>query len=97
MNELDKKATMKVTVRELNDSSQSRAKPSGRLVAHARAQQSEMVLLPEIPYYPWFGVTPVFEARVWQTAVASHDAWRERLVELAPAVVLGTRPVNRGG
>lgn len=97
MNEVDKKASMKVTICELNDSPEGFARDWERLVAHAQAQQSELVLLPEMPFYPWFGVTPVFEALVWQAAVAAHDAWQERLFELAPAVVLGTRPVNRGG
>ncbi len=55
------------------------------------------MLLPEMPFYPWFGASPVFEAHIWEAAVAAHDAWQERLVELAPAIVLGTRPINRGG
>jgi predicted amidohydrolase len=88
---------MKVTVCELNASPERLARDWERLVAHARAERSELVLLPEMPFCPWFGVTPVFDERVWRSAVAAHDAWAERLVELAPAVVLGTRPVERGG
>ena len=88
---------MKVTVCEMNDSPGAFARDWERLVAHVQAQQSELVLLPEMPFYPWFGITPVFEERVWQAAVAAHDDWQERLVEFAPAIVLGTRPVNRGG
>ncbi|HZS07666.1 MAG TPA: carbon-nitrogen hydrolase family protein [Blastocatellia bacterium] len=88
---------MKVTVCELNDAPEAFARDWERLVAHVGAERSELVLLPEMPFHPWFGASPVFDERVWQAALAAHDAWQERLAELAPAIVLGTRPVNRGG
>lgn len=88
---------MKVTVCELSDQSEDLERDWERLVTHVQAQQSQLILLPEMPFYPWFGITPVFEERVWQATVAAHDEWQERLIELAPAIVLGTRPVNRGG
>jgi N-carbamoylputrescine amidase len=88
---------MKVTVCELNDRADAFTCDWERLVAHLQSQQSELVLLPEMPFSPWFAVSPIFEAHVWQAAVAAHNAWQERLVELAPAIVLGTRPVNRDG
>jgi N-carbamoylputrescine amidase len=88
---------MKVTVCELNDRSDAFTCDWERLVAYVQSQQSELVLLPEMPFSPWFAASPIFEAHVWQAAVAAHDAWQGRLVELAPAIVLGTRPVNRGG
>jgi predicted amidohydrolase len=88
---------MKVTICELSDTSENLAHDWERLVIHVQAQQSQLVLLPEMPFYPWFGITPVFEESVWQAAIAAHDEWQERLIELAPAIVLGTRPINRGG
>ncbi|MDQ3699184.1 MAG: carbon-nitrogen hydrolase family protein [Gemmatimonadota bacterium] len=88
---------MKVTVCELSDRPDAFTSDWERLVAYVRSQRSELVLLPEMPFYPWFGASPVFEAHIWEAAVAAHDAWQERLVELAPAIVLGTRPINRGG
>jgi len=86
---------LKVTVCELNDGADAFARDWERLKVHVRAEQSEIVLLPEMPFFPWFALTPVFEAPTWQRAIAAHDAWQERLVELAPAAVLGTRPVDR--
>jgi N-carbamoylputrescine amidase len=86
---------MKVTVRELNDRPDELARQWEQLVAHVKNQRSELVLLPEMPFCPWFGDTPVFETAVWQSAVAAHDLWQVRLAELAPAIVLSTRPVNR--
>ena len=88
---------MRVTVCELADERDALARDWERLVAHVKAQRSELVLLPEMPFCSWFAVTPVFDESAWQSAVASHDAWQTRLEELAPAIVLGTRPVNCNG
>jgi N-carbamoylputrescine amidase len=87
---------MRVTVCELSDEPNALARDWERLVAHVKARRSELVLLPEMPFCPWFAATPVFDESVWQSVVASHDAWQTRLEELAPAIVLGTRPVNSG-
>ena len=87
---------MKVTVCELNDKPDDFACEWEQLVTHVKAQSSQLVLLPEVPFYSWFALTPAFEPDVWQSAVTAHDLWQERLSELAPAIVLGTRPVNRG-
>ena len=86
---------MKVTVCELSDNADAFAHDWERLVAHVQAHRSDLVLLPEMPFYPWFAWKPDFEMSVWQDAVAAHDQWQERLADLEPAVVLGTRPVNR--
>lgn len=56
----------------------------------------DLVLLPEMSFYPWFAFKPDFEISIWQDAVAAHDKWQDRLTELGTAIVLGTRPVNRG-
>jgi predicted amidohydrolase len=88
---------MRVTVCELNDERNAFACDWEKLVAHVKAQRSEVVLLPEMPFCSWFAITPVFDESIWQSAVAAHDAWQPRLIELAPAIVLGTRPANRGG
>lgn len=87
---------MRVTVCELNDEPKAFARDWERLVAHVKAESSDLVLLSEMPFCPWFGVTPVFDPAVWQAAVSAHDKWQARLYELAPAVVLCSRPVNSG-
>jgi predicted amidohydrolase len=88
---------MRVTVCELGDEPNAFARDWNRLVTHVKAQRSELVLLPEMPFCSWFATTPAFDERAWQSAVAAHDAWQTRLIELAPAIVLGTRPVNCDG
>ena len=85
---------MKVTVCELNADSEKLAIAWDGLVDHVKAHGSDLVLLPEMPFYPWFGASPDFNEKVWQLSVAAHDLWQERLIDLAPAVVLSTRPVN---
>jgi N-carbamoylputrescine amidase len=88
---------MKVTVCELNDRVEGFARDWDRLVANVQEHRSDLVLLPEMPFCPWFAWRPDFEMSIWQDAVAAHDRWQERLTELGPAIVLGTRPVNRAG
>jgi predicted amidohydrolase len=91
------KTAMKVTVCELGDGPDDFARDWEQLVAHVKAEASELVLLPEMPFSAWFAASPRFDPAVWETAVADHDAWLARLPELAPAAVLGSRPVNQDG
>jgi N-carbamoylputrescine amidase len=86
---------MKVTVCELSDSVEGFACDWDRLVAHVQEHRSDLVLLPEMPFCPWFAWRPDFDISIWQDAVAAHDEFQERVIELKPAVVLGTRPVHR--
>jgi N-carbamoylputrescine amidase len=65
------------------------------LAAHVKAEASDLVLLPEMPFCTWFPRLAQFEAETWGEALAAHDRWLERLAELAPAAVLGSRPVER--
>ncbi|MFQ5407158.1 MAG: carbon-nitrogen hydrolase family protein [Anaerolineales bacterium] len=87
---------MRVTVCELNDEPNDLARDWEALAAHCRAARSELVLLPEMCFAPWFARTKEVDSSVWEAAVAAHDAWLPRLGELAPAAVLGSRPVNAG-
>jgi N-carbamoylputrescine amidase len=87
---------MKVTVCELHDDRTAFAAEWQQLVAHMRAEGSEFVLLPEMPFCQWFADSRSFDATVWEAAVNAHDEWEHRLRELAPAVVAASRPVDFG-
>ncbi len=87
---------MNVTVCQLHDEPEAFTRDWDELVQHVRDTAGDLVLLPEMPFYPWFGRTRTFDPGVWQAAVAAHDSWQTRLSELAPAVVISTRPVNLG-
>lgn len=88
---------LKVTVTQMSHEPERFAQEWEQLVAHVHKEQSQLVLLPEMPFSPWFGSSPDFDPARWQAAVAMHDQWMQRLPELAPALVLGSRPINRNG
>jgi N-carbamoylputrescine amidase len=87
---------MKVTVCQLHDDYGAREREWQQLCAHVRSQASDLVLLPEMPFYPWFAVSRTFDPARWAAAVEAHTAWERRLTELAPAVVVATRPIDFG-
>lgn len=94
---------MKVTVCELPDDRASFAPAWEELIAYVKEQQSELLLLPEVPFSSWFGRTPQFDAHIWQKEQNEHDVMMKRLPQLSPAVVAGThlvteeeRRLNRG-
>ena len=64
-----------------------------RLVETVTGEQSDLVLLPEMPFFPWIAATPPFEVEKWEASVEEHERWLQRLSDLAPAVVLASRPV----
>jgi N-carbamoylputrescine amidase len=63
---------------------------------HVSEQQSALVLLPELPFAPWFAFDKNFDAGAWADVMSAHRDWDARLGELAPAAVIATRPVERG-
>lgn len=85
---------MKVTVCQLRNDPDGLAADWEKLVAHVQAAGSDLVLLPEMPFYPWPFLRQTFGPTVWRAAVAAHDRWQTRLPELAPAAVAGSRPVE---
>ena len=86
--------SLRVTVCELSNDPAELERDWAGLIAHVRSLSSDLVLLPEMPFAPWFAVTRRFEPDVWRAAVAAHEAWMERLTDLAPAAVVGSRPIN---
>lgn len=87
---------MRVTVCQLPDDPRAFENSWKQLVAHARAARSELVVLPEMPFHPWFATTRRFDAGIWRSVMAAHDAWEKRLPELSPAAVIGSRPIEFG-
>jgi predicted amidohydrolase len=87
---------MKITACQLHNGRETFAADWDGLVRHVKAQRSDLVLLPEMPFFPWFAGPREFDASVWRAAVAAHDMWEKRLSELRPAVVFATRPIDFG-
>ena len=88
---------MKVTVCQLDDRPKKLVKDWEFLVNHVQKSHSDLVLLPEMPFYPWFATRRDYNADIWEASISTHDRWMRKLSELAPALVLGSRPVNLGG
>ena len=88
---------MKVTVCELSDDRKAFGRDWVGLKKHVRSQSSDLVLLPEMPFHTWFCAPPKPDPEVWKEAVGEHRRWMERLPELGAKVVLGSRPVDKGG
>jgi N-carbamoylputrescine amidase len=88
---------MKITVCELPNDPDDLAHAWARLVEHVARNDSNLVLLPEMPFYRWLSQSREVDPDQWRRAVDSHDRWISRLEELSPATVLSTRPVIDGG
>lgn len=88
---------MKVTVCELRNEPEWLAAEWPRLVSHVRERQSDLLLLPEMPFAPWMMLERPFDPSAWAAAVAAHDRGIARLHELHPAVVIGSRPTTTMG
>jgi predicted amidohydrolase len=88
-------SVMKVTVCELSDNQSELASEWRALVAHVRASHSNLVVLPEMPFHPWWMSEAKVNAETWNAAVASHRDWQTRLAELRATCILGSFPANR--
>ncbi len=84
---------MKITVCELPDILDEQTWSA--LVAHVREHQSELVLLPEMPFHPWLMASDQVDEEQWERAVKAHGL--ERIDGLFPAIVIGTRPIRFDG
>jgi len=63
---------------------------------HVRMADSQLVLLPEMCFAPWFCTRPVPDETCWRDVVDSHDQWLRRLPELDAETIVGTAPRTLG-
>jgi N-carbamoylputrescine amidase len=87
---------MRATVCELPNEPAELKSAWDALVAHVRSRASDLVLLPEMPFYRWLPHTRDVRESEWLAAVRAHDEWMMRLDETG-AMVIGTRPVLDNG
>ena len=64
------------------------------LMRHIGEQGSDLVVLPELAFAPWFAAEMPGDDALWTPSARAHTQWMERLPELR-APVIGTRPVDR--
>ena len=88
---------MKLTVCELPNDSDDFGGAWESLVDHVGTNRSDLILLPEMPFYRWLSQTNDVDPAEWERAVQAHDEWIGRFNQLAPATVISSRPViDRG-
>lgn len=88
---------VRITVCETRDDAAGFAADFEALAAHVRAAGSEVVLLPELPFFPWPFARREVDEGVWDEAIRAHQRWLERLGELGGATVLGSLPTRDNG
>jgi N-carbamoylputrescine amidase len=88
--------TMKITVCQLGDETTEFRVSWDLLVDHAQKQNPDLILLPEMAFFPWFSKIPRFDPSVWKEAVEAHEESSQLIQELSSSCVLGTRPLNTG-
>ena len=88
---------MRLTVCEMPNETADFAHAWEALAEHVGDRKSDLVLLPEMPFYRWLSQTDDIDPVEWTKSVRVHDEWITRLDELAPATVISTRPVVEDG
>ena len=88
---------MNLTVCELPHDPDQRADAWQGLVEHCTANESDVVVLPEMPFSVWLAATKEIDPTRWADAVAEHEEWMERFSELGATTVLGAQPIVAEG
>lgn len=85
---------MKVTVCELPNNWTETDSYWNRLIGHLKEKNSDLLLLPEMPFYEWITRIENPDPSIWQKAVISHEQWIERLEELPVQTIVASRPIQ---
>ena len=86
---------MKVTVCEIRNTPADLERDWQGLVNHVKSESSDLVLLPEMLFFPWIARTNQVDPKIWKASVKAHDQWMSRLPDLGSSTVIGSRPVIR--
>ncbi len=68
-----------------------------QLAAHLEAEKSDLLLLPEMPFFEWIARDKHPDHRLWDMAVKSHEDWITRLGELPVETIAASRPITTSG
>jgi len=88
---------MKVTVCQLSDDRQQFAKDWEALMAHCQHEETGLLLLPEMPFYPWFAHQKEVNEATKQEAIQAHEARLPRFDVLENTVIAYSKPEMRNG
>lgn len=83
---------MNVTVCELPNNWTTNPVYWERLIDHLKSESSDLLLLPEMPFFEWITRSKEKDIVVWEEAITAHDQWISRLEELPVETIIGSRP-----
>lgn len=87
---------MKVTVSQLSNDIKQFEKEWEELKVHCKLNKSELILLPEMPFYSWIAHQPEINNTQKIAAVQAHEKWLQRIEELGDAIVAYSKPIIEG-
>lgn len=67
------------------------------LARHVADHESDLLLLPEMPFSRWLAAEYTVVPEQWTEAVEQASEWLALLPDLAPTMVVGTRPAVKAG
>lgn len=83
---------LRVTVVQLNNNSERQIDDLSALVEHLGVEESQFLLLPEMPFFNWLAADPEPDTKKWQSAVDAHNIQIQQLARLGVETILSTRP-----
>ena len=87
---------MKVTVCELSNNPEQLEEDWKNLVTHCQLNKSELVLLPEMPFYQWIAHQPIVDQSEKIASVQAHEKWLRRIGEFGDVIVAYSKPLIVG-
>ncbi len=88
---------MKVTICQLTNIGGILPEEWDRLAHHVAEAESDLLLLPEMPFSRWLPAEYTVVPEQWVEAVEMAEEWLALLPDLAPTMVAGTRPAVTDG
>ena len=87
---------MKITVCQLPDKEKAFKKTWKKLILHLQEEQSDFVLLNEMPFSAWMADEKVVQKDKQIAAVEKHEKWLTRIGDLNTKIVAYSKPVFKG-
>lgn len=88
---------MKITVCELPNTWSRTDSCWQDLIHHLTSEKSEILLLPEMPFYEWITRSETIDPEKWHAAVKAHEKWINRFTDLPVSMVISSRPIIQNG
>ncbi len=88
---------MKATVCQMNNNIELFEKEWIELVKHCDLNNSDILLLPEMPFYSWIANTDTVSENIKKIAINAHVKWLSRLEELGNIIVAYSKPLIKDG